>query len=227
MASPIVTIAGFTGKLAGLITASILRSHPNVQIHGICRTPSKVDSKLLSNPNVKVFAADANDPAALQKALAGTSVCICSYLGDKTIMVDGQKTLVDACIAEKVPRYIASDWCIDYRKLEFGDHPSKDSMKHVRAYLEEKEKLNLIKGVHVLNGAFTEIVTHPMSSWANIAEGSFRYFGTGDEKLEITTYEDAARFTAEVAVDQNASGFFNGMLTVKTSFDVSFSNMIA
>ena len=32
-------------------------------------------------------------------------------------MVDGQKTLIDCCIEAGVPRYVASDWCLDYRDL--------------------------------------------------------------------------------------------------------------
>lgn len=125
-------------------------------------------------------------------------------------MIDGQKTLIDACIAENVPRYIASDFSLDFRKLKFGDHPSKDPMKYVQAYLDEKEKEGKIKGVHVLNGAFMEVVMAPFLGWVDAKEGVFRYFGTGDEILDMTTMEDAAAFTAEVAVDSNANGFLNG-----------------
>jgi hypothetical protein len=122
-------------------------------------------------------------------------------------MIDGQKTLIDACIAEAVPRYIASDWSLDFSKLELGQHPAKDPMKHVQAYLGEKS--SKIKGVHVLNGAFMEVVWAPFLGWINAAESTFQYFGTGDEKLEVTTMKDAANFTADVAVDENADGFLN------------------
>jgi putative NADH-flavin reductase len=202
-----IAIVGFTGKMARLITVSLLRSHSNVQIHGICRSPDKVDARTLSNPNVKVFEAASSDTTALRRALAGTSACICCYLGNNTLMTDGQKTLIDACIAEGVPRYIASDWTFDFRKLEFGDHPAKDPMKHVQVYLDEMEKAEKIKAVHILNGAFMEVVWSPFLGLVNAGEGSFRYFGTGDEQLDMTTMEDTARFTAEVAVDPNAHGF--------------------
>lgn len=122
-------------------------------------------------------------------------------------MIDGQKTLIDACIAEDVPRYIASDWTLDFRGLELGDHPAKDPMKYVQRYLEEKESEGTIKGVHVLNGAFMQVVWASFMGYVDTEKGAFRYFGTGDEKLEMTTYEDAAAFTAEVAVDPNANGF--------------------
>jgi len=125
-------------------------------------------------------------------------------------MLDGQKTLIDACIEEKVPRYIASDWSLDFRGLKLGDHPSKDPMKLVQAYLEEKESEGKIKGVHILNGAFMEVIWAPFGGRVNVKDDSFSYYGTGDEKIEMTTYEDAANFTAEVALDPTANGFLNG-----------------
>jgi hypothetical protein len=208
--NPTVAIAGFTGKMARLITTSLLQKHPAVKIHGICRSPDKVDVNVRSNNNITLFQAASTDIPALRRALAGTSVCICAYLGDNTLMIDGQQTLIDACIAEGVPRYIASDWSLDFRGLKLGDHPAKDPMKHVQAYLEEKEGEGKIKAVHVLNGAFMEVVWASFLGYVDTEKGTFRYFGTGNEKLEMTTYEDAARFTAEVAVDPNANGFLKG-----------------
>lgn len=202
-----IAIAGFTGKMARLITTFLLKNHSNVKIHGICRSIDKVAANLRSHPNITLFHATSTDIPGLRRALASASVCICAYLGDDTLMIDGQKTLIDACIAEGVPRYIASDWSLDFRGLEFGDHPSKDPMKYVQEYLEEKEGERKIKGVHVLNGAFMQVVWASFLGYVDTEKGMFRYFGTGDELLEMTTYEDAAAFTAEVAVDPNANGF--------------------
>lgn len=159
-----IAIAGFTGKMARLITTFLLKNHSNVKIHGICRSIDKVAANLRSHPNITLFHATSSDIPGLRRALASASVCICAYLGDDTLMIDGQKTLIDACIAEGVPRYIASDWSLDFRGLEFGDHPSKDPMKYVQEYLEEKESERKIKGVHVLNGAFMQVVW--ASFWA-------------------------------------------------------------
>lgn len=202
-----ITIAGFTGKMARLITTFLLQNHPNVQIHGICRSIDKVPAALRSNPSITLFHTTSTDTPGLRRALVGASVCICAYLGDDTLMIDGQKTLIDACIAEDVPRYIASDWSFDFRGLKFGDHPSKDPMKYVQEYLEEKESEGKIKGVHVLNGAFMQVVWARFLGYVDAETGMFQHFGTGDELLEMTTYEDAAAFTAEVAVDPNANGF--------------------
>jgi hypothetical protein len=209
MSPTIITVAGFTGKMARLITTVILSTHPAAQIHGIARSPEKVAPELKTNKNVKIFAASASDTNEIRKALSGASVCICCYLGDDNLMVDGQKLLIDACIAEKVPRYIASDWSLDFRPLAFGEHPAKDPMKRVQAYLEEKEKEGQIKGVHVLNGAFMEIIWARFAGYVNVKEDTFSYWGTGDEPIEVTTMVDAAAYTASIAVDPNANGFLN------------------
>jgi hypothetical protein len=124
-------------------------------------------------------------------------------------MIDGQKTLIDACIDERVERYIASDYSLDFRRLELGQHPQKDPMKHVQAYLEQKEGEGKIKAVHILVGGLMSIMLGP-------ALGAFpdtntcQFWGTGDELLDITTYEDTAAYVAEVAADSTAVGFVNG-----------------
>lgn len=64
-------------------------------------------------------------------------------------MVDGQKQLTDAYDESGVPRYVASDWVLDYTNQKLGDLFPKDPMIRVKAYPETKAKVN---GVHVLIG---------------------------------------------------------------------------
>lgn len=130
-----IAIVGFTGKMARLITTSLLTRHPTVQIHGVSRSLDKVNAKYRSNPNVKLFQAASTDKSALQRALAGTSACICCYLGDKELMTDGQKLLIDACVAEGVPRYIASDYSLDFSKLAFGPYSRPIAYSLIETFL--------------------------------------------------------------------------------------------
>jgi len=207
MSSTTVAIAGFTGKMARLITSSLLANYPETKIIGICRFPEKVSEELRTSPNIEVFPANSSDKQALRRALKGASVCICCYLGDDDLMINGQKILIDACIDEGVPRYIASDWSVDYRSLAFGELPPKDPMKHVQMYLDEKEKDGRIKGVHVLNGGFTEFYFAPFTGVFNAEGPTFKHWGSGDEGLDTTMWEDAAAFTAHAAMDPSATGF--------------------
>lgn len=198
-----VAIAGMSGKLGTLVATHLLKHHPSVTIHALVRNPSKVDSSIASRPNVKVFKTDADDTAALKEALGGVDAVICTYLGDNKLMEKGQYALIDACIATGVPRYFASDFSFNYRNLEYGDHPSKDPMKHVAEYLEAPERREKIKGAHVFIGAFMEVVWGYLGL---IQDGEFKYWGNGDEKWEVTSYADAASFIAETAMDPEASG---------------------
>jgi hypothetical protein len=75
-------------------------------------------------------------------------------------------------------------------------------MKLIAAYLEERKAQ--IAGVHVLNGCFLEV---PWRSVWDAQARSFVVWGTGEEKRELTSYGNAAEFTARVALDGEASGY--------------------
>ena len=122
-----VAIAGITGQLGTLIAQALLRASV-VQIRGFCRSKTKVSVGFSSSSHVTVVEGDSTDLAAAREAVRGCQVAICCYLGPEELMTDGQKVLIDACVAEAVPRYIASDYSLDYRNLELGDLPSKDPM---------------------------------------------------------------------------------------------------
>ncbi|KAI1088088.1 nmrA-like family protein [Rostrohypoxylon terebratum] len=195
-----VGIAGITGKFAREL-ASILLKSPNVTVKGYCRDPAKVPQSLASR--VSLVKGDAYDEPALRSFGAGCDVVVCCYLGDPKLMFEGQKILIDACAAEGVPRYVASDWCLDYTKLKPGELFAKDPMIKVKAYLDAQDK---VKGVHILVGMFSEgfFASHFLNYDA--ATMTFKYWGTGDEVWEGTTYLNAAEYTAAVCLDKNAVG---------------------
>lgn len=118
-------------------------------------------------------------------------------------MTKGQKLLVDACELENVSRYIARDYCLDFTKLELGQHPAKDPMKHVKAHLETKKN---VKGVHMLIGAFMGTFLSGYFGVWDQEVFKLNYYGTGDELWESTTYDPAAQHVAAVANDRNAVG---------------------
>ena len=98
---------------------------------------------------------------------------------------------------------------MDFRKLELGQHPFKDPMKHVQAYLEEKEEEeagNKIRAVHILNACFLEA---PWAGLWNAQSSKLQYWGTGEEKWELTSCDNAAEFTAKVVTDPEANGWFS------------------
>ena len=197
-----VGIAGITGKFARLVVKNLCNS-ADVQIRGLCRNPSKLPEHFRNSPRVTIIQGESSDLETLRTFVRGCDVAICCYFGDNELMTEGQKLLVDACDQEKVARYIASDYCLDFTKLELGQHPAKDPMKHVKAYLETKKN---VRGVHVLIGAFMETFWSGYFGVWHPEEYKLSYYGNGDEIWESTTYKTAAQYVAAVAKDRNAVG---------------------
>ena len=197
-----VAVAGITGKLGTLISHAILTTS-QASIRGLCRDKAKLAPELQPfSSRITLVEGSSSDLAAAREAVCGSQVVICCYLGSNELMTDGQKVLVDACLAESVPRYVASDYSLDYTKLELGDLPAKDPMIEVRAYLEGKP----VAGVHVMIGCFTETFVQYLGVW-NPTENLVKRWGTGDEVWDFTTYETCAAYVAAVALDPSAQGF--------------------
>lgn len=119
-------------------------------------------------------------------------------------MVDGQKLLINVCGDEpSVTWYVASDWALDYTKLELGQLFPKCPMIHIKAYIETKQD---VSGVYILIVGSMEPVFSPFFNIFDPESNTFQYWGEGDEAMGGITYDDAAKFTAAVAADPNASG---------------------
>lgn len=197
-----IAIAGISSKLALLIAHELLKS-PDVRIHGSSRDVSKLPRNLQQDSRVSLIQAEATDTEALRSLVRGSQVVICCYFADNATMLDGQKLLIDLCEEEGISRYIASDFTGNFAGLDWGDIVMKDPMKNIQAYLELKKPK--IQGVHVLVGIFLEIFLAYFGVWDPKAK-KFSYWGTGNEKWDLTTYQTAAEYVAAVALDQDAVG---------------------
>lgn len=202
MASITVGLAGITGKFGRLLASQLLQNE-NVLLRGYARDPSKVESALASSPRVSLFKGEALDDDSIKPFVTGCDVVVCAYLGSDELMVDGQKKLVDACEEGGVPRYVASDWALDYTKLRLGELFPKDAMIHVRAHLETKRT---VQGVHVLIGGFMDPLLSPFFNVWDPESRTLSYWGEGTEPWEGTSYANAAEFTAAVVADRSAVG---------------------
>lgn len=195
-------IAGLSGKFARLV-ASHLLSRPHVHIRGLVRSAKKLPSSLSTSPRVTVIEGDAFDAASAQSLVRGCDVVICSYLGADALMIDGQKLLIDACAAEGVPRYLASDFTLDFTKLQKGQLFPKDPMIEVKEYLDAKKE---VQGVHVLIAAFTDTFFSAYFQVWDGKERKLRTWGKPERVWEVTSYMNAAEYTAAVALDPKAVG---------------------
>lgn len=214
-----VGIAGITGKFARRLLTHLLDvGDGSLTIKGYCRNPSKLPESVKSSPKLEIIEGTAFDQDAIATFVQGCDVVVCCYLGDDKLMVDGQKLLIDACESANVPRYVASDWVLDYTKLKVGELFPKDPMIHVKNYLDTKK----VAGVHILIGGFMEPIFSPFFNIMDVQTNTFRYWGDGNEIMEGTTYHDAAKYTAKVVLDSEAKG----VLKCKSSIQYSSSELV-
>lgn len=115
MSTATIGIAGITGKLGSMTAENILHHH-SVHVRGLCRDKSKLSDSLRSNSSISIVEGESGDLEAARSAVRGCSAAICCYLGPYDLMID-------ACIAENVPRYIASDYTVDYPRIQPTDIP--------------------------------------------------------------------------------------------------------
>ncbi|KAI2999524.1 hypothetical protein CBS147346_7535 [Aspergillus niger] len=216
-----VAIAGLTGKFAQCI-ASSLQAYPDVFIRGYCRSPQKLPHSLLLARNIKVIKGEIDDRVAARLFVKGANVVICCYFGSSAVMVQGQKVLIDACEELNVPRYIASDFAVDYTNIPANAIFPKDSARIIREYLASKRT---VAGVHILTGGLMETFWSEFFGCWDRTTRSLSFWGTGEETWDLTTYETAAAYTPAVALDKSAVGVlrFRGdrktILEIKDCFE--------
>ena len=117
-------------------------------------------------------------------------------------MIDAQGALLDAAVEAGVPRFIPSDFAMDFTKIEPGLNRNFDLHRKFRERLLHAP----IRSTAILNGAFMNLLTGE-APLVLFKISRVLYWGENpDQKLDFTTMDDTAAYTAEVALDQTAPG---------------------
>ncbi|KAL5593081.1 hypothetical protein FOBRF1_012183 [Fusarium oxysporum] len=214
----VVGVAGLTAKFSQCVVKA-LQEYPDITIKGLCRSPQKLPQAAVRSYDIHVIQGEYDDEDAAQALARGCDIVICCYYGNNDVMTRGQKILIDACVKEGVPRYVPSDFAVDYTKIPDGELFPKESAKIIMKYLVEKK----VMGVHVLVGALMETFWSPFFHIFDSSNETISYWGTGNEKWELTTYETAAAYTAALIVDKNASGIFRFRGDCKSAVEIKAS----
>ncbi|KAH8556431.1 NmrA-like family protein [Umbelopsis sp. PMI_123] len=197
-----ILIAGCTGRLAQQIIQKLLERPEVGMIRGVARNPSKMPEDLKNHPKMNYCTAEANDAKKIEEACIGIDVVVCCYQGYYDIMYEGQKVLIKAAEAQKVPRFFTSDFTLDYTKLKIGQHEGKDLMIKIN---QEIRNISSITPTFMLIGAFMETWLGYLKIW-NPETHTFTYWGTGNERYHMTTYANAAEYTAAAICNPDATG---------------------
>lgn len=195
MPKPLVAVAGATGQLGRLI-ATNLRAH-NVSVKALVRpgtTPSRIED--LRNAGVIVAEIDLSDVPALTKEMEGVTCVVSSLNGLADTMLGTQKALLDAAVAAKVPRFIPSDFSLDFTKTAPGSNRNLDLRREFHQRLDESG----IQWTSILNGGFMDLLAG-QAPLINHTLGRVLYWNSDEQRLDFTTVADTAAYTAAVAAD--------------------------
>ena len=128
-----ILIAGATGNLGHRIAQSLLEQGANV--HAVVRLGTDpVKLAELEKQGIKVFQVDMTDVEAVAKACQGASCVVSALAGLKEVIIDTQKVLLDASVLAGVPRFIPSDFSLDFTKLIPGRNRNLDLRRENQAH---------------------------------------------------------------------------------------------
>jgi nucleoside-diphosphate-sugar epimerase len=201
MKTTTILIAGGTGDLGGRIIKALLRRGADVR--AIVRS-STDDAKVqkLEKQGVKVIRVNMSDVSELTQACMGASCLISALQGLHDVIVEMQSILLDAAIAAGVPRFIPSDFSSDFTKLSVGDNRNFD----LRREFHERLNKASIAATSIFNGAFTDLLTGQMPLILFKLKRVL-YWGDADQRMDFTTMDDTAAFTASAALDPSTPRF--------------------
>jgi nucleoside-diphosphate-sugar epimerase len=135
-------------------------------------------------------------------ACSGGSCVISALAGLREVILETQTLLLDAAVRAGVPRFIPSDFAIDFAKLPPGTNRNLDLRREFHERLDKAP----ITATSILNGMFTDLLTGeaPMILFKL---NRVVYWEDADQRLDFTTIDDTAEFTAAAALDQPTPRF--------------------
>ncbi|KXJ94924.1 hypothetical protein Micbo1qcDRAFT_221431, partial [Microdochium bolleyi] len=174
-----VAVAGATGGMGRLVIQELSKRH--VAVKALVR-PGSNRQKLA--------------PIAQLEGVSIVEVDMADGLAD--VLLKTQGNLLQAAVAAKVPRFIPSDFSLDFTKTQPGSNRNLDLHREFHKQLDQSG----IAWTSVLNGAFMDMMAPPVSL-VDRQKRKIDYVGNADQKVDWTTMADAAAFTAAVAADTN------------------------
>ncbi|OCT44374.1 putative NAD dependent epimerase/dehydratase [Cladophialophora carrionii] len=204
----LILIVGVTGNIGQKLIEPLRQR--GAQVRGLARHKSKMAPGKLqlleSFHDMEAW----HDVPAIRKALQGVDAVICAYGPVPELVLEGQLLLVRLMEEQGISRFMPSAWNLDWTALDWGD------IVYYDLFLATQRQLAMsstIKPFYIFIGFFAETffslpghgVFNPATHgvWdSNNGAPKAEYWGTGDEKWQITTEQEAAEFTAALICDE-------------------------
>ena len=132
----IILVAGATGNLGLRIVKALVNKDAEIIV--VVRSHSDIEKiKVLENLGVKIYKVSSWNLEELKTSCIGASCVVSALAGLREVVVDAQKVLLDAAIAAGVPRFIPSDYSLDFTKFSYGENRNLDLRREFHEYLDK------------------------------------------------------------------------------------------
>lgn len=193
--SQVILVAGATGNLGMRIVKALRTQHAEVRV--VVRTGSKPENlKTLEALGAQICTVQNWTVDELKPHCSGVTCVVSALAGLRDVIIDAQKELLDAAIAAGVPRFIPSDYSLDFTKFSHGENRNLDLRREFHTYLDSTS----IAATSIFNGAFMELLTNDMPMLF-FKQRIVLHWGSADYKWGFTTMDNTAEFTARVALE--------------------------
>ena len=190
-----IVLAGATGDLGERIAIALGRHDATVRALVRANVPAETRAKLEA-AGATLVEVDYDDAAALRTACAGARCVISALNGLEPIVIGAQGNLLAAAVAAGVPRFIPSDYSLDFTKTRPGDNRNLDIRRAFMSHVDHAS----IEATSILNGAFADLLTGKAPIVLH-KQRKILYWGSADQKLDFTTKDDVAEYVADAALD--------------------------
>ena len=193
-----ILVAGATGNLGSMICQELLNR--GAEVIALLRENSDGDKlERLESAGVKVIKVDYKNIHQIASACMDVDCIVSALAGLADVIIETQSALLDGALEAGVKRFIPSDFCTDYNLLVPGENRNFDLRRTFKEYIDRLP----IEATSIFNGAFADILKYN-TPILNLKNKSIAYWGEkADWKLDFSTMENTAAFTAAVALDSD------------------------
>jgi nucleoside-diphosphate-sugar epimerase len=197
----IILVAGGTGNLGERIINALLGR--GAEVRAVVRPSINIEKlNKLEKLGVKVFKVNMLNVEEVSKACISASCVVSALSGLREVIIDTQKVLLDGAIAAGVPRFIPSDYSLDFTKFSHGENRNLDLRREFHEYLDKTS----ISATTIFNGAFADLLIDQMPLIL-FKQKIVLYWGNADHRMGFTTMDDTAAFIANAALDPSTPRF--------------------
>jgi nucleoside-diphosphate-sugar epimerase len=208
----IVAVAGGSGALGGLIVQELIRLGADVIIltrkrgvdeEGRCASTLPSCGSGETSAVAVRRESDYDSVDDLSNCLRGVDVVVSALAGLDDVIVGVQGRLILAASNAGVKKFVPSDFSIDFHRLPAGD--GNRNLDTRREFHDRFEGVPIRK-TSILNGAFANMLTGT-APFVLFGQRRVLCWGDATQRMDWTTIEDVARYTAHAALDDDSPRF--------------------